>query len=936
MEPYVKRITLFVLLPFIPGLLLGLYVRTSERKPEAVHAKHAPAINPPPDPASWAVIHKTLPDEFNILLPIRQATDGALALSDLCVAVNLQDNDNFCLLRFGPELQIVKVENGLMLPLTSAPLPGNLPAEFDVVIKRRARSLAAAVNGRVVASTGDACFTRGQAVAASLNHVNPAEIKVQRVGEIYFADDFMKGAEQQSAWEVVAGSWQVNTLQNSSLSSNAFFYTGRADGDFALSTAGYWFWDNYAYEASCKSEGVQDIGLCFHFRNASNYFRFSWSSDSGETKGRKQLVKVVDGNPQILAEQPGGYTINQWYKMEVRINRQSVRAFIDDNLIFSEADDSLAYGRVGLYSENKMAARFDDVFVRDDKSIFDSFASGSAPTWEQLGGSWSVVPLNADQPNGPHALRADVASPAKAIIGDDSRRNYTFAATVSRWKAGSVGLVARYLDESNHYLWVLRNDNTHQFIRTVRGVKNLLAEGKLPDDLAGARAAVPERPHTLFMSVDEHMITAGIDGRKLVEKWDESIDTGRAGLFASETGPVFFENASLTMKEQPEPILTTNVVFQHEKTMENWASDLSDWLSRREGIDGKTYLVSMHRADFPGDVEMSAKLPKAFPADGAIRLSVAADEQDSNSGYSLMVTNGDGYALQLFRKGQPVGRVFAHPADPMRISLQRKGVFVIGLVNYKPAVRFEDNSPLTGTAASIAENGMTIPKDDIDVYCPKVKIYTFDKACFDWRVATGTWQVTNRWQCDPRWSFFAGVSTGDAVIWCKRLFHSDLTVEFAAGIKMDSTRGGRYEYASDINATICADGKDITSGYSFMFGGWQNSSTRIMRGDKVLAESKTFVIPNQQDMHRRWFYIKIRKRGTKLQYFIDNRLILEADDLQPLTGDRLAIWTHNNGVMLAKVRLSCLDQSSKESPDFKPTAAPVTPYTPPPTQPAGQ
>ena len=924
-ELYVKRIILFVVLPLVFGIGLGLYIRASERKTSLVEPD-VQVLVPPPDPTSWAVIHKALPEEFDILLPVTQAGEGAQALRDLSVAVNLQDRNNFYLLRFGPELEIVKVENGLMLPLAKAFLPGNLPADFDVVIKRRSRSLAVTVNGRVVADVGEACFSRGQAAASLLAHVNAREVKVQRVGEIYFADDFMKGAEKESAWEIVAGTWEVNTLHNSSLSSNAFFYTGRAEGQFALSTAGYWFWDDYAYEASCKSEGVQDIGLCFHFRDANNYLRFCWSSDSGETKGRKQLVSVVDGKPLVLAEQPGGYTINQWYKMEVRINRQLVRAFIDDNVIFTAASDALAYGKIGLYTENKMAARFDDVFVRDDKSIFDSFASQSAPAWEQLGGTWSVVPLNTDQQNGPHALRADVASAGKAIIGDDNRRNYTFAATVSGWKAGAVGVVARYLDESNHYLWTLRHDKTHQFVRVVRGVKNVLAEGKLPADL---EASAPDGPHTLFITVDEHLITAGMDGRKLVQSWDESLDSGRAGLFASQTGPVFFENASLTMKERPEPVLTTNVVFQHEKTMQNWASELSDWLSRREGIGGKMYLVSMHRADFPGDVEMSAKLPKSFPADGAIRLAVAADEQDSNSGYSLMVTNGNGYALELFRKGQSVARGFAQPAESPRVSLQRKGAFVIGLVNYKPVVHFEDNSPLMGTSAAIAENGLTIPKEDVEVFCPNMRIYTFDKACFDWRVATGTWQVTNRWQCDPRWSFFSGVSTGDAVIWCKRMFHGDLTVEFAAGIKMDNTRGGRYEYASDINTTICADGKDITSGYSFMFGGWQNSSTRIMRGDKVLAESKTFVIPNQQDIHRRWFYLKIRKRGTKLQYFIDNNLILEADDPQPLTGDRLAIWTHNNGIMLAKVRLSCLDQSSKESPDFRPTATPVTPYTTP-------
>ena len=484
-----------------------------------------------------------------------------------------------------------------------------------------------------------------------------------------------------------------------------------------------------------------------------------------------------------------------------------------------------------------------------------------------------------------------------------------------------MGLTARYRDESNHYLYTVGSDGTHELLRFFHGRREVLAEKKLP-----IRA---DQSHELFFRVDDSVLSAGIDGQNCFEEWDSSIPSGRAGLYASRTSRAEFDNVSGTMAQRGEPVLTTNEVFEHEKTMANWSSPLRDWLTATESVGNETYQTNWHRADFPGDVEISAKLEAAPPEGSDIRLVVCADKQGLSSGYSMSIRNTGRLTLELMREGQPVASKNIQAAKPGRFSLKRKGAFVIGLINFEPVVRFKDDAPLDGITAGVAHRGVKVPPDSVEVYCPNVHVYTFARAGSDWRAAGGAWQVASRWQCDPRWSFFSGVSKQDAVLWSKRVLRGDVTLEFAAGIKMDNTRGGRYEYASDINATICADGKDLTSGYSFMFGGWNNTCTRIMRGETSAAESKSSVIPNKQDIHRRWFYIKIRKRGSKLQYYVDNRLVLEFDDGKPLEGNRLAIWTHNNGIMVAKVRVSCANNGRKESPDFKSPAKAGSPYTTP-------
>jgi hypothetical protein len=152
-----------------------------------------------------------------------------------------------------------------------------------------------------------------------------------------------------------------------------------------------------------------------------------------------------------------------------------------------------------------------------------------------------------------------------------------------------------------------------------------------------------------------------------------------------------------------------------------------------------------------------------------------------------------------------------------------------------------------------------------------------------------------------------------AAIWNKRLFEGDFSLEFSAAFKMKPGSGGSYEDAADLNATVCADGRDLTSGYSFLLGGKNNSGTYIARQNRIVAECP-IRIPRQL-IHRRWFNIQVQKRGNHLTYWIDRRKVLEYVDPEPLTGPYLALWTRNNGFMVTRVRVSSLSGKLLETPD---------------------
>jgi len=211
---------------------------------------------------------------------------------------------------------------------------------------------------------------------------------------------------------------------------------------------------------------------------------------------------------------------------------------------------------------------------------------------------------------------------------------------------------------------------------------------------------------------------------------------------------------------------------------------------------------------------------------------------------------------------------------------------------------------------------------------------SFSQAPTGWRTAgNAIAEVTNRWQCDPRWSFFslknnlrhAGKA---AALWSKYLYPGDLMLEFFVANKMEGERGQPYTYARDINVTICADGSDLTKGYTFLWGGYGDTASVILR-DGVEVKRSSDRIPTDMRYHNRWFTYRAQKQGGHLVFSVvgDYGLHCELtyDDPHPLLGSRVAIWTYNHAIMLSRVRLSGDGGNVAESPDWQ--AGPLkTPY----------
>jgi hypothetical protein len=236
------------------------------------------------------------------------------------------------------------------------------------------------------------------------------------------------------------------------------------------------------------------------------------------------------------------------------------------------------------------------------------------------------------------------------------------------------------------------------------------------------------------------------------------------------------------------------------------------------------------------------------------------------------------------------------------------------------------------------EGGLTVDRQQADVVSPRIYDYTFSTAPADWMMELGDWRVRSRWSCTPSWNFMGGESPMAAVIWNKREFLGDLTVEAYMSYKMNVLGEGGYRNGTDFNVSMCADGRNLFSGYCFIVGGWGNSWTRIMKGTQVLAETnapsnKPVTLldgsPGSWAWHRRWWEVRTVKRGGDLYLFFDNALVLQAHDPDPLPGGRVALWTYDNGIMIPRVKL----YYDRERPPGERGEPPYAPYVPPDQQP---
>jgi len=266
--------------------------------------------------------------------------------------------------------------------------------------------------------------------------------------------------------------------------------------------------------------------------------------------------------------------------------------------------------------------------------------------------------------------------------------------------------------------------------------------------------------------------------------------------------------------------------------------------------------------------------------------------------------------------------------------MRKSIIFRLGLLSLWALLALK-GSPASAEPEVIGLTGTMPDLKSVQVETGHVYDYTFTSAPTDWKVQSGIWDMTNRWSCSPQWSWFGGRSDEVAAVWNKRRFQGDISVQFYFAFKMGMSGVRSWpEDPSDAAVTILGDGRNLGSGYSFIVGADDNQRSILMRGGKVVAESRepeallptlTDGKPEQDDMHRRWWYVRINKIGSRVECWLDNNLLFTYDDPKPLDAGQLAVWTYNNGIMLSRVQIYYENEVRSVYKPSRKVGAPVKP-----------
>ena len=245
------------------------------------------------------------------------------------------------------------------LARAAAPLPGSGGA---VVIKRPQGGFAVAYNaltvlrGRADLPDGGRWGVVG-APAAALD-----KILLQPTGAVLFSDDFMRTPGDPPSWEDLSGKWRVAQLASARYSANAFTLLGSATRPKpALTTAGYWFWEDLTVEASARPSPDAvgfGVGLACQPDGQAYLLRFL---ARGAPFGVLQLVRVRGGKETVLDEAPAAAPPQDWHRLALSgVAGRLSGALNGVELVAAEAGD-LAHGKIALWVAGPRAVAFDDV-----------------------------------------------------------------------------------------------------------------------------------------------------------------------------------------------------------------------------------------------------------------------------------------------------------------------------------------------------------------------------------------------------------------------------------------------------------------------------------------------------------------------------------------------------------------------------------------------
>jgi len=788
----------------------------------------------------------------------------------------------------------------------------------DLRLARGTRSLHFAATGAVRA---DQAALAGDPDYAPSGLLDTAAGTRATLRDVYFSDDFMRTAHEAGVWKLASGKWAVTELHkrerfDATRSANAFSFLGKGSADApALAVTGYPFWRNYSIEAAVRSLGGGAFGLVAMRQDDANYYLLRCEPRTGTI----ELLRCLDGVTDRLGVRRGRIRVDDWYLFRLDACDGEISASIDGHNVLSATDQTFLDGLPGLWSADPAGTYFDDVLVRTYDVRIERFDAPGLAGWDAAGD---------------HRVARGQLSCAGSAVTRAAYTDFEFDTTV-RLARGAAGVAFDWRDPANHALAALvPGEPLRVEVREVRqGKATTLASAPLPSGGSGAA-------HALRVTQQQGRVGVAVDGEPVLATWRPDARGGAVGLWAA--GRATFGTVRLARAQRPVPSRVHNRIFAGEDTMEAWASAASDWQLSSSGARS----IAWHEIEHWGDCSVRFTLGELPALPGKLGLVVRADGKTPETGFQLIVEPAPKTAkgpraphkLTLLEGTRAVATGSA-PAAARTIELRWVADSAVAVADGRPLLYHRATAPPKGSRAAVWTEGWRPAFEQCSVESANVLDDYFETAPVEWRVGGGTWEMQNRWTCSPQWSWMGGSAPDAAMLWSKYRFRGDITVHFFAAFQMVK-RDSRIYRPGDLNVSICTDGQTPATGYSFIYGGWHNSATALLRRGKIVASTTKLAhrpptlldsTPETNSLHRKWWHVAIEKRGPRITCFVDDKLVFDYTDPEPLDGGAVCLWTRDNAIMIARAWIACETLAGVEQPfDALPAVQAAPPASPAP------
>ena len=423
----------------------------------------------------------------------------------------------------------------------------------------------------------------------------------------------------------------------------------------------------------------------------------------------------------------------------------------------------------------------------------------------------------------------------------------------------------------------------------------VLAEKPVP----GARA---DEWHRLTFAARGPVLDVSVDGTRICHLADRGPRGGRVGLYARGSSAAIFDTPLVEALVESDQMVDqlmpdfVGIIDRH-----TWAGRPGAWHPEDDELNR-----FWHGGYFPGPVALIVGVHPLKQTQTTTHLYLTSG-QDTKAGYELVARRKwaeDAVSVTLLHEGKAVvsGEARVKPKQPYLLSLRRDEGSVWGEVNGQPMAVYNSQQARPELCQlGINNEGHLLVPEDIAVYTPWARNYTFMTAPTDWIVHSGEWEVTNRWSCSPGWTWFAGMNgSGLAESSSKLRIAGDLDLSFYVAARMMPRGDGKhYEDLRDVHVGICGGPNGSKDGYLFKVGGDRNQYTSLERKGKQVKQIP-FKIPAIA-MHNDWLQLGIRKRGATVQLLHWGHVLMEYTDPNPLNEGSIVLGTDHNGIIIPRV-----------------------------------